>query len=84
MAAREKLDIVNLRIDKVRKKLIDEAAKLQGKSCTEFIVEAACKEAEKVIRDRKIYILDEADFKYLSAANHKSDPKLVKLFKSQS
>jgi uncharacterized protein (DUF1778 family) len=84
MATREKLDVVNLRIDEVRKNLIDEAAKIQGKSRTEFMVEAAYREAEQIILDQKIYILDEADCEYLSAVNHKSDPKLVKLFKSKS
>ncbi|NJL52600.1 MAG: DUF1778 domain-containing protein [Hydrococcus sp. SU_1_0] len=84
MATREKLDVVNLRIDEVRKNLIDEAAKLQGKSRTEFMVEAAFREAEQVILDQKIYILDEADCEYLSASNHQSDPKLVKLFKSKN
>ncbi len=84
MATREKLDVVNLRIDQVRKNLIDEAARLRGKSRTEFMVEAASREAEQIILDQKIYILDEADCEYLSTTNHKSDPKLVKLFKSKS
>jgi uncharacterized protein (DUF1778 family) len=84
MATLEKPDVVNLRIDRERKNLIDEAARLQGKSRTEFMVEAASREAEQVILDQKIYILDEADCKYLSASDHKSDPKLVKLFKSRS
>lgn len=84
MATREKLDVVNLRIDEVRKSLIDEAAKLQGKSRTEFMVEAAYKEAEQIILDQKIYILDEVDCEYLATANHQSDSKLVKLFRSKS
>ncbi|MGL5942068.1 MAG: DUF1778 domain-containing protein [Waterburya sp.] len=84
MATREKLDVVNLRIDEVRKSLIDEAAKLQGRSRTEFMVEAAYREAEQVILDQKIYILDEADCEYLATANDQSDPKLVKLFRSKS
>jgi hypothetical protein len=35
-------------------------------------------------RQPKIYILEEADFQYLSAGEFKPDPKLVKLFKSKS
>ncbi len=84
MATVEKQNVVNLRIDEVRKNLIDEAAKLQGKSRTEFMVEAAYKEAEQIILDQKIYILDEADRKYLTNSHPKLDPKLVKLFKSKS
>jgi uncharacterized protein (DUF1778 family) len=80
----EKQKVINLRIDEVRQKLIDEAAKLQGKSRTEFMIEAAYKEAEQVILDQKIYILDEADCEYLSGTDCKPDSKLVKLFKSQS
>ena len=84
MTTREKQKVVNLRIDEVRRNLIDEAAKLQGKSRTEFMIDAAYREAEQTILDQKIFVLDEADYEYLSATNHKSDPKLVKLFKSKS
>lgn len=84
MASVEKQKVVNLRIDEVRRNLIDEAARLQGKSRTEFMVEAAYKEAEATILDQKIFILDEADCQYLTCTDHKADPKLVKLFKSKS
>jgi uncharacterized protein (DUF1778 family) len=84
MATTDKQKVVNLRIDEVRRNFIDEAAKLQGKSRTEFMIEAAYKEAEQTILDQKIYILDEVDCEYLSRTDHKPDPKLVKLFKSKS
>ena len=84
MATTEKQKVVNLRIDEVRRNLIDIAAKLQGKSLTEFMVEAAYREAEQTILDQKIYILDEADYEYLVSTEPQSDPKLVKLFKSKS
>jgi uncharacterized protein (DUF1778 family) len=84
MAIIEKQKVINLRIDEIRRNLIDEAAKLQGKSRTEFMVEAAYKEAEQTILDQKIFILDEADCQYLARTDHKPDPKLVKLFKSKS
>ncbi len=84
MATVEKQKVINLRIDEVRRNLIDEAAKLQGKSRTEFMIEAAYREAEQTILDQKLYILDEADCAYLEKDNPKPDPKLVKLFKSKS
>lgn len=84
MATREKQKVVNLRIDEVRRNLIDEAARLAGKSRTEFMIEAAYKEAEETILNQKIYLLDESDYNYLSLVEHKPDPKLVKLFKSKS
>lgn len=84
MATAGKQKVVNLRIDEVRRDLIDEAARLRGKSRTEFMVEAAYKEAEQTILDQKIFILDQADCDYLCSSDHKPDPKLVKLFKSNS
>ena len=84
MSTTEKQKVVNLRIDEIRRNLIDRAARIQGKSRTEFMIEAATKEAEQVILDQKIYILDEADCQYLSRSELKPDPKLVQLFKSQS
>ncbi len=84
MATTDKQKVVNLRIDEVRRNLIDEAARLKGKSRTEFMIEAAYKEAEQTILNQKIFILDEADCEYLSRTDHKPDPKVVKLFKSTS
>ncbi len=84
MTAKEKQKVVNLRIDETRRNLIDQAAKLQGKSRTEFMIEAAYREAEQTILDQKIFILDEADFEYITRTDHQPDPKLVKLFKSKS
>jgi uncharacterized protein (DUF1778 family) len=84
MKITEKQKVVNLRIDEVRRNLIDKAAKLQGKSRTEFMIEAAYREAEATILDQKIFILDDADCQYLACTEHQPDPKLVKLFKSKS
>ncbi len=84
MVTIEKQKVVNLRIDEVRRNLIDKAAKLRGKSRTEFMVEAAYKEAEQTILDQKIFVLDEADCDYLSRTDHTPDPKLVRLFNSKS
>ena len=84
MTTRDKQKVVNLRIDELRRNLIDEAAKIQGKSRTEFMVEAAMKEAEQTILEQKIYILDQADCEYLDRTDPKPDPKLVKLFESKS
>ena len=84
MAMVNKQKVINLRIDEPRQNLIDQAASLQGKSRTEFMIEAAYREAEQTILDQKIYILDEADYDYLSRGKTQSDPKLVKLFESRS
>lgn len=80
----QKQKVVNLRVEESRQNLIDEAARLQGKSRTEFMIEAAYKEAEQTILDQKIFILDEADYEYLTRTDHQADPKLVKLFERKS
>lgn len=49
---------VNLRLSRKQKDLIDQAAAAAGKSRTEFMVEAAYREAENVLIDRVIYPLD--------------------------
>jgi len=84
MAVKNKQKVVNLRTDEARQNLIDKAAKLQGKSRTEFMIDAAYKEAEATILDQRIFILDAVDCEYLAGTDHKADPKLVKLFKSKS
>ncbi|BAU63313.1 hypothetical protein STA3757_06760 [Stanieria sp. NIES-3757] len=84
MGAMQKQKVVNLRVEESRQNLIDEAARLQGKSRTEFMIEAAYKEAEQTILDQKIFILDEADYEYLTRTDHQADPKLVKLFERKS
>lgn len=84
MASVNKQKVINLRIDETRRNLIDEAARLQGKSRTEFMIETSYKEAQRTILDQTIYILDEADCEYLSRTDHKADPKLVKLFRNKS
>ena len=54
MATTEKQKVVNLRIDEVRRNLIDIAAKLQGKSRTEFMLEAAYSPNAKLYLLRQI------------------------------
>lgn len=84
MSTTKKQKVVNLRIDELRQNLIDQAAKLQGKSRTEFMIEAAYKEAEQTILDQRIYILDRADFDYINTKKSQPDPKVVKVFQSKS
>ncbi len=53
---------VNLRLHAAARDLIDEAAAALGKSRTEFMVEAARREAESVLVDRRLFGLDKAAF----------------------
>jgi uncharacterized protein (DUF1778 family) len=59
---------VNLRLQASARELIDRAAEVLGKSRTEFMVEAARREAEAVLLDRCFLTLDEKAFATFAAA----------------
>jgi uncharacterized protein (DUF1778 family) len=62
---------VNLRLQASARDLIDRAATALGKSRTEFMVEAARREAESVLLDRCYFTLDEKAFAAFTAALEK-------------
>ena len=49
---------INLRASGMQKTLIDRAARALGKSRSDFMLEAACREAESVLLDRRYFALD--------------------------
>ncbi len=53
---------VNLRLQPSARDLIDRAAAATGKTRTDFMVEAARREAEAVLLDRCFFALGEKDF----------------------
>jgi uncharacterized protein (DUF1778 family) len=53
---------LNIRATSEQQQLIDRAAQTLGKSRTEFMLEAACREAEDVLLDRVYIGLDEETF----------------------
>ena len=59
---------INLRTDETRRLLIDRAAEALGKDRTEFMLDAATREAQSVLMDRRLFQLDEDAFKKFSAA----------------
>lgn len=59
---------INLRATHEQKTLIDRAASCLGKSRTEFMLDATRKEAEQVLLDRRIYLLDDKRFAAFEAA----------------
>lgn len=75
---------VNLRLQANARDLIDRAAATMGKSRTDFMVEAARREAEAVLLDRCYFTLPGKDFSALTAALDKppaSNPRLRKLLR---
>jgi uncharacterized protein (DUF1778 family) len=63
-AAAEKVKPVpiNMRVDFKKRDLIDVAAAMSGSDRTSFILDAACKKAEEVILDQRLFVLADDDF----------------------
>lgn len=59
---REKPVPINMRVDTQKRNLIDAAVELLGTDRTSFILDAACKRAEDVIMDRKLFMLSDDAF----------------------
>jgi uncharacterized protein (DUF1778 family) len=74
---------INLRVGEVQKEAIDRAAAIQGKSRTEFILDAAYTEATSFLLDRKFFLVDDITFeafeKQLEAA---PDPQQLQALKA--
>jgi len=61
---------INMRADPKRRDLIDAAAEILSVDRTSFILDAACRRAEEVIVDRKLFLLsDEAFDRFEQALN---------------
>ncbi len=58
---------INIRARQTQRELIDRAAAAQHKSRSDFILEAACKEAENVLLDQRCFLLDEGQFAEFAA-----------------
>ena len=62
---------LNIRAEPRRRDLIDRAAEAVGKTRSDFMLEAACREAETVLLDRRYFTLDEDQFRsFLERLDH--------------
>ena len=80
-AARRNVTI-NIRARQRQRDLIDEAAAVLGRNRSDFMLEAACREAESVLLDRRVFALDEATWERFTAlldAPPRDLPQLRKL-----
>jgi uncharacterized protein (DUF1778 family) len=50
--------VINIRANRYQRELIDRAADSRGKNRSDFMLEAACREAESVLLDRRYFTLD--------------------------
>jgi|SRR5215469_4466932 uncharacterized protein (DUF1778 family) len=66
-AKRIRAENINLRVSLNQKALIDRAADALGRSRSDFMLEAACREAESVLLDRRYFTLPEDQFKRFNA-----------------
>ena len=83
---REPRDVtINLRANRRQRALIDQAAETLGKNRSDFMLEAACREAGAVVVDRRFFLLDEKSYKRFIAALDRppaDNPKLRRLLTS--
>jgi len=76
---------VNLRLQATARELIDRAAAVTGKSRTEFMVEAARREAEAVLLDRCFFGLDDKSYAAFATALDQppaDNPRLRRLLRT--
>lgn len=59
---------LTIRVPDDQRDLIDRAAEATHKTRTDFMLESACKAAEDVLLDRRLFFLDETDFAAFSKA----------------
>jgi uncharacterized protein (DUF1778 family) len=86
-SSRLRAENINLRVSRSQKALIDRAAEAQGRNRSDFMLEAACREAESVLLDRRYFNLDEDAFRRFTAmldAPPKSNPRLARLLKTKA
>jgi uncharacterized protein (DUF1778 family) len=73
---------INIRIEEERRTLIDRAAEAAGKDRTQFVLDAATREATTVLLDQQYFQLDKHAFAKFNAALDASpsdNPRLRKL-----
>ena len=78
---------INLRLQATTRDLIDQAAAAAGKTRTEFIVEAARREAELILLDRCLFSLDKKEFAAFTAALDRApaaNPQLRELLRTSA
>jgi uncharacterized protein (DUF1778 family) len=70
---------INIRAQKRQRDLIDQAAERLGRSRSEFMLAAACREAEDVLLDQSVFLLDAGTFERLHRLLDKPLPATAKL-----
>ncbi len=86
--ARQPRDVaINLRANQRQRALIDRAAEAVGKNRSDFMLDAACRAADAVLLDRRLFLLDEKSYRRFMAALDKppaDNPRLRRLLTSKA
>jgi uncharacterized protein (DUF1778 family) len=80
-------ETINLRASRKQKALIDRAAEALGRSRSDFMLDAACREAESVLLDRRYFALSEEAFaRFTSTLDSppKDNPRLRRLLRTKA
>jgi len=78
---------INLRASRKQKVLIDRAADALGRSRSDFMLDAACREAESVLLDRRYFTLSGEAFKQFTRildSPLKDNPRLRRLLHAKA
>lgn len=78
---------INIRALRAQRDLIDKAAALRNKTRSDFMLEAACQEAENVLLDRRLFHLRDEEYEAFDAALKApvaDNPALRKLLSKKS
>lgn len=65
---RANLNVVNLRVREDTRALIDKAASIQGRSRSDFMIEAARRAAEEAILDQRVIMVSRENYDHFWAA----------------
>ena len=78
---------INLRTDATSRDLIDRAAEALGKNRSEFMLEAARREARAVLLDQRLFQLDDQAYRRFTAALDAApteNPRLRRLLRTRA
>lgn len=78
MQAKESVSI-NIRAKTRQRDLIDQAAERQGRSRSDFMLDAACRQAENVLLDQAFFTVDAGTFEKFQALLDQPLPATEKL-----
>jgi uncharacterized protein (DUF1778 family) len=86
-SGRLRAENINLRVSRSQKALIDRAADALGRNRSDFMLEAACREAESVLLDRRYFQLPDREFQQFLSMLDKppaSNLRLARLLKKKA